>query len=88
MTREEAIEVIKYELCVSCPLRGKEVNMDNCREKDHCADAEAIAVLEKKGHWIEERCGALKRIVCSECGKVPPANVKRPYCPNCGSPME
>lgn len=41
----------------------------------------------KTGHWIEESCGALRRIVCSECGKVPPANVKKPYCPNCSAKM-
>lgn len=88
MTRETALEGIKYALCAKCPCCNEVVDMDNCSVKDVCENAGLIEALEKTGHWIEEQCGALKRIVCSECGKVPLVSVKRPYCPNCGAKMK
>lgn len=50
MTKDEALKAIKYELCVRCPCCSEVVDMDGCRMKDRCEDAQAVAVLEKKGH--------------------------------------
>ena len=41
---------------------------------------------ERKGHWIELKCGSASLWKCSECGKLFLEDFY--YCPNCGARME
>ena len=47
---------------------------------------ESLPSAERKGHWIELKCGSVSIWKCSECEEIFSENYH--YCPNCGARME
>lgn len=46
---------------------------------------EKLPTAERKGHWIELKCGSASLWKCSECGELFLEDFY--YCPNCGADM-
>lgn len=44
-----------------------------------------LPTAERKGHWIELKCGSASLWKCSECGELFLEDFY--YCPNCGADM-
>lgn len=47
---------------------------------------EVLPTAERKGHWIDIKCGSVSIWKCSECGEIFSEDFY--YCPNCGARME
>ena len=66
-----------------------EFYMDTC-DVDKVEWAESVLkrvpTAERKGNWIDIKCGSVSIWKCSECEEIFSENYH--YCPNCGARME
>lgn len=97
MTREEAIEILKYnmEMCLFNPMTGEQKPMSKECEESAEAFKMAIEALEaqkdgewKTGEWIDFSM-SIKGVpteACGECGEWSYGMGKN-FCPNCGAEM-
>ena len=46
---------------------------------------EEVPTAERKGHWIDIKCGSVSIWKCSECEEIFSEDYH--YCPNCGADM-
>ena len=85
ISRQAAIDVLG-KIFPADPMRNDYTKGITCGAALATEYIKQLPTAERKGHWIELKCGSASLWKCSECGELFLEDFY--YCPNCGARME